>query len=124
MTLEFISKRCADTPAILISDLEPQSVAALRDAASRLSAERDQEILAGELPGVTGKNGCALMMTNVEGRPGVRRIGTHEFRWVQDREGLAQVAELIDPFLEPQPASFQFLESGDLNVIISTDGTW
>jgi hypothetical protein len=125
MTLEFVPEGGRDAPLLLISGAEPSTLSALRAAAWQLTSGAEQEIAAQELPGFASADGCGLMMTNSPGKPGVKQVEGLRFRWVQDREGWAQVAELIDPFLRPRPTgSFQLLESGDISVILSTDGKW
>ena len=128
MRLQFV-REGKDAPLMLIAGHDPVGLAALRDAARRLTVEIDERIVMEHLAGFSSLSGCSLVMTTgTKVKPGVTPVSRISFRWNRDPEGWAEVADLVEPFLHSLPGArnqFQYLENdGGINVVLSVDGSW
>jgi hypothetical protein len=130
MLLEYLEDPDAQlhTRVLLLYDLVPDEVGALRDAFGRLSRGKPgDELPVDALPGVVAVDGSSLVATVGEANLGVEPVagaGLH-FRCVLTPAAWQRACGLLEPFLIGGRQGFQYLtEVGPVEWIISHDRGW
>jgi hypothetical protein len=114
---------------VLIHGRDGATFDAMLASLRSLASEEAREVKLHEVPGVVASDGCRVVATNRQGRPGIwAQSATGSFRWSQDAEGWLQIVELAEPVCRSvgeSGAHFQDLEvHGDAMVILSTERGW
>lgn len=130
MLLEYLEDPDAqvDTRVLLLYDLVPEEVGALRDAIDRLSRwNPGDELRVDALPGVLAVDGSSLAATLAEAELGVEPVAGagRQFRCALTSGGWQRVCGLLEPFLRSDCQGFQYLsEEGTVEWIISHHRGW
>lgn len=106
-----------DCPLVAIADFEPAEVVSLRSEVVRLATGETKSVLVGgevELTLQAGERNIGILQSNVPHLTCVLRPST----W-------RQVADLLEPFTEPDQRGYQWLdETGQVKLLISRTGEW
>lgn len=130
MLLEYLEDTDArlHTRVLLLYNLVPDEVGALRDAIDQLSRGRPgDELQVDALPAVTSIDGSSLAATVGEEDLGVEPVANadHQFRCALTSGAWQRASGLLEPFLPADGRGFQYLtEAGPVELIISHDRGW
>lgn len=130
MFLEYLEDPDAQvaTRVLLLYDLVPDEVVALRNAIDRLSRGKPgDELRVDALPDVLAVDGSSLAAAVTEADLGVEPVAGagRQFRCALTSGGWQRVCGLLEPFLCSDCQGFQYLsEEGTVEWIISHDRGW
>jgi hypothetical protein len=122
--LDYIESGAPDGPLLRLAGDEPDVVRRLIQVLRGIGAT-SADLCA--VAGIEPVGGVRLLVSESKADLGVRRAKDGSFVWSRDREGWAEVIDLLAPFAGARigGSGFQYLSrEGSVAVIISSDGRW
>lgn len=126
MKLEFCEDPdCDECPLIRLYEFTATEVRALHELTQSLAAGRVSEVALHTLTWVRPIDECPLTMKVGPINRGVRtpKPGT-PFEMVYTANGWLQIADKIAPFMDGSGGYQWLTEEGEVNVLLSKDGSW
>jgi hypothetical protein len=126
MKIEFLADGAEDCPLIRLYDYRVEEIEMLRQACRELSDGRIAEYRLHGQPWIDAINGCRFTWCRGKKNLGVRqRDGGLDFVLQYSDEGWRELEGLLEPFARAFSGGFQWLSAqGEINMLISQDGSW
>ena len=128
LTIDYIHGGSEHCPMIRLFDFEASDVALLRDVCLELGAGSVREVCLDSQSWVRAIGGCRLTLRAGAANRGVRMPdegGPFVMEYTREGEGWLEVADKLAPFAEGRATGYSWLTTeGDVNVLISWDGSW
>jgi len=123
--LEYLPHGSKNRPLLRLYNFSPTEAMQLQQATVGLAAGAINEIVVSEMSGVGGIAGRRLVLKAGKRDVGIKHLSANSFECVLTRDTWDNVSGLIEAFCEPIQSGHQWLVSvGDVNVLLSKDGSW
>lgn len=125
MKIEFLPEGSPECPLIRIFQFQPGEVEALRTACRELADGKRTEFALHEQPWVEAVGDCAFIW-----KAGLKDIGVRlpqdgkPFILIFSNEGWREVEDKLLPFARSSTGFNWLTDGGDVEVLISNDGSW
>ena len=125
MKIQFLPEGSRDCPLIRMFEFQPNEVEALRALCRELADGKRTEFALHEQPWVEPIGGCSLIWKSGAKDIGVRLPRTgHPFVFIFSGDGWREVEEKLLPFAQSGPGFNWLTDGGEVEVLISNDGSW
>jgi hypothetical protein len=126
MKIEYLDGDRPPLPLVRLFDFRPEEVVTLCEACNDLAVGRTFEFAVHEQPWAQPVNGCRFVWRASKKDVGVLVPSSHQPLVLEySHEAWREMEGKLSQFVEPNPRTFNWLTmEGDVEVLISVDGTW
>lgn len=125
MKIEFLPEGSPDCPLIRIFQFQREEVEALRAACRELAEGKRTEFILHEQPWIDAVGECAFIWKAGTKDMGVRLPPPGDpFVLIFSDEGWREVEDKLLPFADSSPEFNWLTDGGEVEVLISNDGSW